>query len=159
MHRQNLYLTKPMFNSLYITTTTDWLLATALIAVISMIREYLVVYRTYRIQQYRQRKHSQAVEYNTSRPLINTNTTEYTNKITQTQQCIDSMLYGFSLLISYMLMLLFMTYNVAVCSILVICCTISHFITSYYVSNWFNVRSIGRGVTQADHCCDDVNEY
>lgn len=160
------------FNSLYITTTSDWMLCILLIFSVALIREYLVIYRTYRIQTRHniKRKSSSTQSPRNAPPstlLINNNFNDiYYNNIEFNcmAQTIDSMLYGLSLFISYMLMLLFMTYNVAVCVILVLSCTISHLIVSYtaYSSNIGTHNRINNNrinIAQADHCCDDINEH
>lgn len=90
---------------------------------------------------------------------------------------IDSMLYGVSLTLSYLVMLLFMTYNIGVCLMVVLSCTGSYGILTYiYTRRYHTVSSVKKDngdkhrdeyddntvappIVNADHCCDDDTEY
>jgi len=83
---------------------------------------------------------------------------------------IDSMLYGAALTLSYLVMLLFMTYNVGVCIIVVVSCTLSHGVLRYLFAKKYrplgsksngesnDAAAASAPIVNADHCCDDI-EY
>jgi hypothetical protein len=89
---------------------------------------------------------------------------------------LDSIFYTVSVILSYLIMLLIMTYNVGICVLVVLSCGLSHFVVTYsFVRYYRNCKAKGTRpdtkdsdvrleadnnqvrTINADHCCENID--
>lgn len=119
------------FSDWHISSAAQWTLAVFVILLLCFLREFSAAYRHHRSLQrkYNRQRNKIATSSTMRTPLLREiHGSESNDENTLWMTAMDSIYYTISVALSYLVMLLIMTYNVAVCLLVVLGCGFSHFV-------------------------------